>query len=135
MTHLAPKPCIVRPPAAKARAVQILKTVSAVRRFRLRAAGKVVLVPTMGALHAGHGALISRARKLAGEDGTVIVSITVAANGCLLRAEIRRSSGAPELDAAALRRMSQATFLSAEKDKQPLEASVPLIVRFRLTDE
>ncbi len=57
--------------------MQILKTVSAVRRFRSRATGKVVLVPTMGALHAGHGALISRARRLASKGGAVIVTIFV----------------------------------------------------------
>jgi pantoate--beta-alanine ligase len=37
----------------------------------------VVLVPTMGALHEGHAALIRRARKLAGNRGKVVVSIFV----------------------------------------------------------
>jgi len=57
--------------------VKILRTTAAARRFRAQARGRVVLVPTMGALHAGHAALIRRARSLAGKDGTVIVSIFV----------------------------------------------------------
>jgi len=38
---------------------------------------RVALVPTMGALHAGHVSLIRRARKVAGKKGIVVVSVYV----------------------------------------------------------
>jgi pantoate--beta-alanine ligase len=44
---------------------------------REKPAAPVVLVPTMGALHDGHRALLRRARDLAGPGGAVVVSIFV----------------------------------------------------------
>jgi len=50
------------------------RTTSAMTRSRT---GRLVLVPTMGALHRGHGELIRIARDAAGRDGEVAVSIFV----------------------------------------------------------
>jgi pantoate--beta-alanine ligase len=60
----------------------LLATRAELAATRANVPGPVVLVPTMGALHEGHRALLRRARELAGADprnprGTVVVSVFV----------------------------------------------------------
>lgn len=57
--------------------MRTLNTIREAQLFRRDAGSPVVLVPTMGALHAGHAALIEAARARAGQSGTVVVSIFV----------------------------------------------------------
>lgn len=57
--------------------VKVFDTVAALREWRRSGTAKVHFVPTMGALHAGHAALVREARRLAGGDGRVAVSIFV----------------------------------------------------------
>lgn len=55
----------------------VIPSKSAIREAlkQKHASGRIVLVPTMGALHAGHKALLDEARELAGPGGTVVASI------------------------------------------------------------
>lgn len=57
--------------------MKTVKSIAALRSWPRNIAHPVVLVPTMGALHEGHAALIRQARKMAGRHGSVVVSIFV----------------------------------------------------------
>jgi pantoate--beta-alanine ligase len=57
--------------------MRVVRLPAAMARLASEWSCPVVLVPTMGALHAGHLRLIDRARRAAGQDGLVVVSIFV----------------------------------------------------------
>lgn len=57
--------------------MKLISTIATFARLREKAQGKVAFVPTMGALHSGHAELICRARRVAGKEGMVVVSIFV----------------------------------------------------------
>ena len=57
--------------------MKVVRSVAGMARLAAGWKNRVVLVPTMGALHAGHLALIAHARRAADRTGTVVVSIFV----------------------------------------------------------
>lgn len=57
--------------------MRILGSIDEIRAELAEAWRPLVLVPTMGALHEGHLTLVREARRSAGDDGTVVVSVFV----------------------------------------------------------
>jgi pantoate--beta-alanine ligase len=55
----------------------VARTTAGIAAARATMNSPVVLVPTMGALHGGHRALLKRAKRMAGQDGSVVVSVFV----------------------------------------------------------
>jgi serine protease Do len=70
--------------------------------------------------------------KRLGVQGLVVLSIKVNSSGCATEAAVVGSSGADELDEAALKWVDSASFLPAEKEGKPVEGTAPLTVDFKL---
>ena len=64
-------------PGSAAAMPMLARTRKGVATARATLPGPVVLVPTMGALHDGHRPPLRLARELAGQGGSVVVSIFV----------------------------------------------------------
>jgi periplasmic protein TonB len=76
------------------------------------------------------------ASKRAGEEGTVTLDIYVLANGRIGDVRIKKSSGFPRLDEAAVREVKSSWRLQpGTEDGKPVEMWGQFAVTFRLTDE
>lgn len=69
-----------------------------------------------------------------GEEGTVLVEATVAADGHVLAVVVKASSGSAVLDDAACKAVRNARFTPARVGDTPAEGHVAVPIKFRLCD-
>jgi TonB family protein len=67
-------------------------------------------------------------------SGKVTLLLTIAANGCMERAEVVRSSGATELDEAAMDLSEDTIYLPAERGGRPVESTSSRVIGFQFSD-
>ena len=71
--------------------------------------------------------------RISGWEGTVVLRVTIEADGHPSAARIVRSSGYPILDQAAQRAVQQWEFLPAHRGGPAVRSAVELPIRFQLT--
>ncbi|HSR88539.1 MAG TPA: TonB family protein [Pontiella sp.] len=76
-----------------------------------------------------------RISKRRGEEGTVILTIQVRADGSVGQVDLLQSSGFRRLDEAAVKGALQTTFTPAERLGRPVESVTRLSYTFRLTND
>jgi TonB family protein len=67
-------------------------------------------------------------------EGAVDISADISAAGCIEKAEVRRSSGIPALDAGALELALQGRYVPAGHDGQGVPSTFVLRIQFRLAE-
>jgi protein TonB len=69
-----------------------------------------------------------------GEEGTVILDVTVDEDGRAAKVSLISSCGFPDLDRAAERAAAAARFKPGTRDNKPVESAARLTLIFRLRD-
>jgi len=64
--------------------------------------------------------------------GRIILILSIDASGCELQARVSHSSGAPELDAAAIQMVEWMSFFPAQQGGRPIGSQTSLPVKFEL---
>jgi protein TonB len=70
-----------------------------------------------------------------GEEGTIILDVTVTADGRASAVSLVSSCGFPELDSAAERAASEASFKPGLRNGKPVDSAARLTIIFRLRDQ
>ena len=67
-----------------------------------------------------------------GEEGDVVLALSIDERGRVSRAEVAATSGFPELDAAAVRAAERARFSPAKSGRSPVASTARVTITFRL---
>jgi pantoate--beta-alanine ligase len=105
--------------------MRIIESVTRMQRLSRRLPRPLILVPTMGALHEGHLALVDRAKRLAGPHGSTVVSIFVNPTQFGPREDYQKYPRPLERDCSLLRgRRCDVLFAPAASEMYAPDASV-----------
>lgn len=80
------------------------------------------------------GALYPPQQKRMQVEATVRIAARISADGCMLHAEVDKTSGSDELDAASLVAAEYLEFAPAQADGKAVESQTKFNIRFRLYD-
>jgi pantoate--beta-alanine ligase len=104
--------------------MRIVKSVTRMQRLSRRLPRPLILVPTMGALHDGHLALVDHAKRLAGRNGSTVVSIFVNPTQFGPREDYHKYPRPLERDCSLLRRRCDVVFAPSAAEIYASDASV-----------